>query len=157
MENLEIERKFLLKNLPIFAEDKVVKLHIHQVYVDVDGESTRFRATKTDNNKMVYHKCIKREISHGVFSEVESNIEKSEFYDMCELSHTYISKNRYVYEDNGLKWEVDKYHNIHLITLEVELNDIKQEIIIPMIIQDEIITEVTGIKAFSNFMLSIKG
>ena len=69
--------------------------------------------------------------------------------------HSYIIKTRSVYEHGGLKWEVDEYHDMKLVTLEVELDDINQEITIPEIIEDMMIVEITGQKVFSNENLSI--
>ena len=41
-----------------------------------------------------------------------------------------------------------------LVTLEVELDDINQPIIIPDIIEEQMIVEVTGQRVFSNYNLS---
>lgn len=158
--NLEIERKFLLKNIPKFKMNEIKKYSIHQIYVDIDGKIHRFRMSKHFNNnstdEMHYVHCVKTPISHGVFEEIESKITPEEFINMTQKDHTYIVKTRYVYEYGGLKWEVDEYHDIKLVTLEVELSDINQEIIIPEIIENMIIVEITGQKAFSNQNLSIK-
>ncbi len=156
--NLEIERKFLLKKVPEFPAENTIKLYIHQIYVNVDGVITRFRMTEklfTDEDRK-YVQCNKKLISPGVFEEIESEITKEVFRDMCHKEHSYIVKIRYVYESNGLKWEVDEYSDIALVTLEVELDDIEQEITIPDIIKKEIIIEVTGQKEFSNQNLSVK-
>jgi CYTH domain-containing protein len=156
-ENLEIERKFLLKDVPKFSPQSIQKLIIHQIYVDVDGKNVRFRMTenmRTDDR--VYHQCSKKVISHGVFEEIENEIDRDTFLSMIKEDHRYIIKTRYVYEECGLKWEVDKYHDIRLVTLEVELDDIEQKITIPEIIENQMIVEVTGQKVFSNYNLSIK-
>jgi CYTH domain-containing protein len=156
-DNLEIERKFLLKNVPKFNLKKITKLIIHQIYVDVDGRSVRFRMTENMNaENRVYHQCEKSVISHGVFEEIENEVSSDVFNQMLHKDHRYIIKTRYVYEEGGLKWEVDKYHDVRLVTLEVELNEINQEITIPEIIKEQMIVEVTGQKVFSNFSLSIK-
>jgi CYTH domain-containing protein len=156
-DNLEIERKFLLKNVPKFNLKKITKLIIHQIYVDVDGRSVRFRMTEDMNaSNRIYHQCEKEVISHGVFEEIENEVDKSLFDEMLKKDHSYIIKTRYVHEENGLKWEIDKYHDVRLVTLEVELDDIEQDIVIPEIIEDQMIVEVTGQKVFSNYNLSVK-
>jgi CYTH domain-containing protein len=51
---------------------------------------------------------------------------------------------------------LDRYRNIDLVILEVELDDINQEIDIPDVFADLIIMEVTGMEEFSNFNLSLE-
>lgn len=159
-ENLEIERKFLLKNVPKFSE-KIEKLIIHQIYVNVGGKIVRYRMTEKvdaplDSPHRTYHVCRKKSISPGVFEEIEDVITKDEFKKHLNKEHTYIIKTRYVYKNGGLKWEIDKYHDINLVTLEVELDDIKQKINIPEVIEEQIIVEVTGQRVFSNYNLAIQ-
>jgi len=177
-DNLEIERKFLLKNVPNFIKNEIKRYMIHQIYVEIDGKTHRFRMSETMGSgdskndfsgyntwvkdflsepKIDYVHCVKVPISHGVFEEIEEGISRDKFMEMENMSHTYIIKTRYVYEHNELKWEVDEYHDIKLVTLEVELDDINQDITIPEVIEKELITEVTGQKVFSNQSLSIKG
>jgi len=155
-ENLEIERKFILKGVPAFPnEENLTKLMIHQIYVTVDGRNKRFRKTyNVSTGESIYHECMKKKLSHGVFEENEKLIEESMLNEMEALPHRAISKTRYVYQENGLKWEIDDYENIALVTLEVELDDINQEIKIPNCIEDWIITEVTGLDGFSNYNMS---
>lgn len=162
-KNLEIERKFLLKNVPAFKRSEIEKILIHQIYVEINGKVVRFRMSESldfDGEELElerkYVKCIKNPISTGVFEEIENDITQEAFRDMCHEDHSYIIKTRYVYEHSGLKWEVDEYHDIKMVTLEVELDDINQEIIIPEIIEKEVICEVTGQRVFSNFNLSVK-
>ena len=155
-ENLEIERKFLLKNVPSFSGDVDV-LMIHQIYVKVDGENVRFRHTRNMKSlNSVYHKCIKSKLSHGVFEEIENEVTEDEFNNMEEKDHRYTIKKRYVYKEGGLNWEIDEYLEIKMATIEVELDDINQEIKIPKFLKDLIIIELTGKKEFSNHSLSLK-
>lgn len=160
-ENLEIERKFLLKNLPKF-NSKVEKFIIHQIYVKgKGGKVTRYRMTENvdspiESPQRIYHVCNKKMLSPGVFEEIESEITRAEFEKMLDLKHRYIIKTRYVYRENGLKWEIDVYHDMKLVMLEVELEDINQKITIPDIIEEQMIVEVTGQRVFSNYNLSIE-
>ena len=158
--NLEIERKFLLKNMPNFNEDVEIML-IHQIYVNLENKIVRFRHTKIFNkeNKKVgenYVKCIKTPLSKGVFEELEEDIYEKVFLEMCNKEHGYIKKTRSIYNYEGFKWEIDKYSDLELIIAEVELSDIKQNINIPRILKEQIIDEVTGNYRFSNQSLSIK-
>ncbi len=161
-ENLEIERKFLLKNVPNFSKKDINRFHIHQIYVEIDGEINRFRMAEelvddfSVDVDVDYVKCVKKPISVGVFEEIEECISKDVFDEMSKKDHRHISKTRIVYEENGLKWEIDVYHSMKLVTLEVELDDIEQKISIPNFIDDLVITELTGKKEFSNYNLSLK-
>lgn len=158
--NLEIERKFLLKKVPTFLAKDVKKYLIHQVYVDIDGQVTRFRMTedlRSRGNETTYVKCVKKPISTGIFEEIEVKVSQNIFDKMTKKPHRFIIKERLVYSEGGLKWEIDKYDDISLVTLEVELDDINQEIEIPEKIKKEIICEVTGQKPFSNYSLSEEG
>jgi len=161
--DIERERKFLLKNVPEFNRKTIEKLIIHQIYVVIDGIVNRFRMTENmDTDKRVYHHCIKKPISEGKFKEIEKVIPKEEFDKMFAKEHRYIIKTRYVYDNNGFIWEVDKYHEMLLVTLEVEFNndeDLKSfdnEKDIPELIKKLVILEVTGQKSFSNYSLSIE-
>lgn len=158
--NLEIERKFLLKRVPKFLAKDIKKYLIHQVYVDIDGQVTRFRMTenlRSPDNETTCVKCVKKPISIGVFEEIEVDVSQNTFDKMTKKPHRFIIKERLVYSEGGLKWEIDKYDDISLVTLEVELDDINQEIEIPEKIKKEIICEVTGQKSFSNYSLSEEG
>jgi len=156
--NIEIERKFILKRVPRFPLKDVTKLLIHQIYFDIENKVHRFRMTEnlgSENIERTYVECVKSPISSGVFEEIENDITEDYFSEIILNSHKYIIKTRYVYYANGLKWEVDEYHDIKLVVLEVELEDIHQQIEIPDIIEKEMIVEVTGQKVFSNYNLSI--
>lgn len=156
-KQLEIERKFLLKSIPDFGEEKVDTLLIHQIYVKKNGVVTRYRRSRSlVSDEVTFVQCNKKRLSAGVFEEIEKPIIESEFLSLCKKKHSFIIKTRFVYKKNGLKWEIDKYDGICLITLEVELKSINQKIKIPKIISDKIIVEVTGQKEFSNQSLSFK-
>lgn len=165
-KNLEIERKFLLKKVPNFPVKGVGKkwdcYDIYQFYYpETKDKWTRYRLKvfngySLGDRKEEYYKTIKKKISDGVYEEDETKITKEQFYALWrdKKSKKLIEKTRYWYKENNLVWEIDLYKGMKLVTLEVELKDIKQKIKIPKLINDCIITEVTSIKGFSNFSLS---
>jgi CYTH domain-containing protein len=157
--NLEIERKFLLKRVPRLLAKDVTPYELMQIYVEIDGKINRFRRTENLRNKEVsYIHCVKTKISDGVYEEIEKEINEWIFDRMVKRPHRFIVKRRTVYVDESLlKWEIDEYDGMSLITLEVELDDINQPINIPEKIEKEIIAEVTGKKEFSNYSLSEEG
>jgi CYTH domain-containing protein len=159
--NLEIERKFLLKNLPEVITTNKVKydvIKIIQFYLKIDGIWQRYRISEGKIN-IKYTHTIKHSISLGVFQEDEKEITREEFNDkMAKHSKgaRVIQKTRYVVKYKGLKFEIDVYKNLKLVTLEVELPKISHVYETPKFITQEILMELTGMRQFSNFNLAIK-
>jgi len=152
---LEIERKFLLKRLPIPTFDRMC--FIDQFYYSVGERFERWRYIK-EGKDMLYRKTMKTAISHGVFEEEESDVTAEEYaqhFQEAEKVTSFIQKIRYKYNVDGLVWEVDYYINLHLIIAEIELPDINHKFEFPDFIQKNLIMEVTGIPEFSNYKLGI--
>ena len=84
--------------------------------------------------------------------------EFNQFVEQCKVSQSkYISKERLIYPDGDLKWEVDVFNNgHHLIVAEIEVPSMEFEVKIPKFINDKLLMEVTGMKQFSNRNLSNK-
>lgn len=161
MAKLEIERKFLLKRIP--ESVGLPKYDIVQYYGnDLIGDF-RLRIQREaqfhENGPDMVPKYIltrKKKVSKGVFEEDEREVDWIFFANYMPLYDTMITKYRYVIEQDGLKFEVDKYTSLHLVTLEVELPTIKHKFSFPKKLEMHwnLIKEVTGDKAFSNRMLS---
>ena len=154
-ENLEIERKFLLKTLPIeiIHDDRI---EIVQHYFKTKNKWERIRRSITNDN-VIYHHTIKNSISKGVCEEIEKEINDIEYQFYLNKCSKMINKTRFIYNiDNNLKWEVDKYTHINLIVAEIEIPDINHKVKLPNWIKDRLIMEVTGIKEFSNRSLADK-
>ena len=146
---IEIERKFLLKAIPDLKPTEVIK--IKQWYLKVDGIWERARSM--DSN--IYG------ISDISNIEEEWDMDKSEFDDFvkrCKSSKQnarYITKERRIYPDGELKWEVDVFsQKCHIIVAENEIPTEDYELEIPEFIQKKNLLEVTGLKQFSNRSLS---
>ena len=173
MMKLEIERKFLLKSIPI--ENPNIIYYIEQYYLkNQSGIWERVRKYQTvstfkdiynyliiENSESYLH-TIKKSVSKGISSEEErilSFVEYDEFKQNCLKNNEsrFINKFRFVYEiSDGLKWEVDIFNNgYHLIIGEIEIPRKNYQIIIPDYIKDVILMEVTGIKEFNNRNLSL--
>lgn len=160
----EVERKFLLKDLPELKYEKIYL--IHQYYLDnTEGYADRVRKTD-DGNKCKYTRTKKRFISsQKVNEEIESDISKSEFLELKKKSHSIIVKYRHIFTDpKNNRWEIDKFENVNLIIGEIEsvtddehLEDVMLNMksqLIPKFIADNLIMEVTDFKPFSNKRLS---
>jgi CYTH domain-containing protein len=157
---IEIERKFLLKSIPEVKPDEVIE--IFQWYRKNSKEIwERARSCYSDKNGFYFVHTIKKTIGKGINEEDEKFITSDEFnkfVEKCKKDKSqsrYISKERLVYQQGDLKWEVDVFNNgHHLIVAEIEIPTVDYEIEIPVFIKDKLLMEVTGLKQFSNKNLS---
>lgn len=161
MQNIEIERKFLLKSLPTIKPKE--KIEIQQWYrKNSKGIWERARACYSDKKGFYFIHTVKTNISNISNIEDENIMTSSEFNKFvtkCKKSNEsrYISKDRLVYNHpfDKLKWEVDVFNNgHHLIVAEIEIPSEDYNLLIPEFIHDKFLLEVTGLKQFSNKNLS---
>jgi CYTH domain-containing protein len=153
---LEIEKKYLLKRVPSLSYDKVYE--IYQYYM----ENGRYRRTKhidASNNEVYnYYKTVKTFISPGVNEEIETEINKADFFTNIRDCKNYIHKTRYVRLIGNLKWEIDDFMigGMRLVIAEVELPKIEDldTVELPLNIREQLIMDVTHLREFSNFNLS---
>ena len=147
--NIEIERKFLIKELPSDFEGTI---HIKQYYL-------------SNNKNMVQRlRIFNKETAIISFKEKTSKISKYEFeynipledaYKMISIANVpFIDKKRHIIHIDSLKWEIDEFlgKNKGLIIAEVELNTENQLINIPSWIDKE----VTNDKKYYNYNLVLK-
>jgi CYTH domain-containing protein len=158
---LEIERKFLLKAMPDKAPSEIIK--IEQFYLkNSEGIWGRARSWNSDTNGLKYIHTVKKNISKGVNLEDEYFMTEDEFIkfkNACLVSKEskYISKERWIYPDGQLNWEVDMFNSgHHLIVAEVEIPTKRFKVNIPDFISNKLLLEVTEFKQFSNRNLSNK-
>nr|QBM02787.1 hypothetical protein [uncultured archaeon] len=157
--NLEIERRFLLKNVPTFGKKRNFEIFdIFQFYFDVKGKRTRFRRLTDIKNKDTYFSTKKKFISKGTYEEIEIEIPEKTFWKRFRETKNRkgINKTRFVYKYKGLKFEIDRFKNMHLVVMEIELKNINQKINFPDFIKEEIILEVTELRELGNYSLSGK-
>jgi hypothetical protein len=164
-KHLEIERKYLLKSLPELKYHKI--LHIFQYYLP-DG--SRIRETR-DGNPSKGHfkgttipfpfgptlKCervIKKKLKPGVYEEDEKEISKNKYANLCGTAISVIQKTRYIYKMEKLKWEIDVYRNITMVTAEIELPKEGAPFKIPEALKKVMVMDVTEFPQFTNRALS---
>jgi CYTH domain-containing protein len=158
--HVEIERKYLLKRLPVdfLKEKKYIILEIVQYYFFIDNKWQRFRISRNKSTGVVkYIHTIKDTIAYGTNDEDEKNISEKLFKKMfAEHKDNYrvIRKQRYVVKFKGLKFEIDHFKDLSLTMLEIELPNIDFPIAFPNNVQKEMLMEVTGFKQFSNLNLA---
>jgi CYTH domain-containing protein len=157
---IEIEKKFLLKAIPDLEPEEIIE--IFQWYrKNSAGIWERARSCYSNKKGFYFVHTIKKNIGKGVNEEDEKFItaeEFNKFVDKCRNPKSqarYISKERLVYPQGDLKWEVDIFNNgHHLIIAEIEIPTEDYKVTIPDFIKDKLLMEVTGLKQFSNKNLS---
>ena len=156
---IEIERKFLLKAIPDLKPTEVIK--IKQWYLKIEGIWERARSMDSNIYGIKWVHTIKTRISDISNIEEEWDMSKDEFDDFvkrCKSSKQnarFITKERRIYPDGELKWEVDVFsQKCHIIVAEIEIPTEDYELEIPEFIQKKSLLEVTGLKQFSNRSLS---
>lgn len=151
MANLEIERRFKLKSLPDVGEQQYA---INQYYgCDLKG-NYRLRKRVSRDNSIQYFITRKKFLSYGTFEEDESEISDHDFNVKLRDCTKCVRKKRYHFKYGGLLFEIDKFIDINLIIMEVELERIDQPILIPYTIRPLIEKEITGDKTMSNSSLA---
>jgi CYTH domain-containing protein len=169
----EIERRFLLKSIPIPNTDSKLSeiQQIHQYYYLVDDIWNRVRKIESSVNGDSYLHTIKTYID-GITYEEERNITADEFRNIYKdmnngkYESKFLDKTRYIFstsitEDFGdneiktLKWEVDAF-NFSLIIAEIEIPETNYQLEIPNFMKKQILCEVTGIQELSNKNLASK-
>lgn len=120
--NLEIERKFLVKNED-FKNDSFKKIYIKQGYLNTDKNRT-VRIRITNEKAFITIKGKSNETGTSRF-EWEKEISKEEASSLLLLSETtVIEKNRYFVKNERFTFEVDEFlgDNKGLLLAEIELN-----------------------------------
>ena len=146
---IEIERKFLVKNLDFIKESSSKKL-IEQGYLSKDPNRI-VRVRIIDNKGFLTFKG--KSFDGGTSRvEIEKEISIKDANELMKLCIPIkIRKVRYIINKNNLIFEVDVFqeHNKGLIVAEVELDSKKEKIIKP----NWLGKEVTGEKKYYNSQL----
>ena len=148
--NLEIERRFLIKNNH-WRQYIINEAQITQGYLSAnhDGWIIRIRS----ENKQ-FKLTLKKHIINSTSLEFEYIINSEEGNQILSTIKDKIEKQRFYLKVNEQNWIVDIFQNSNapLEIAEIELDSELEKIIFP----DFISREITGIKIFSNYALSIK-
>ena len=147
--NLEIERRFLIKN-NTWKKYRINHVPIVQGYLSSnnDGWIVRLRS----ENKQ-FKLTLKKHIIQSTSLEFDYEINSNEGNKILSNIKYKIEKERFYLKINEKNWIVDIFQdrNEPLEIAEIELESEQEKIIIPDFISEEI----TGINMFSNYQLSI--
>ena len=145
-EEIEIERKWLLKELPEVTFDATIQ--IEQYYKDW----LRYRKQVQSGVVDTFY-CIKKEkLQPGVNRETWQDCTKEDYFFNYPHDEKPIKKTRYVLEYEGHNLEIDTFED-GLVMMEIEVKSLSEPIQIPQIIHAQIEREVTGYPDYSNYQL----
>tara|TARA_B110000014_G_scaffold256293_1_gene239214 strand:+ start:445 stop:912 length:468 start_codon:yes stop_codon:yes gene_type:complete len=147
--NIEIERKFLIKEIPKNCEQKI---HIKQYYIHVDDKFVQ-RLRFFDNQKTIM--SLKQNCAGLSRYEFEYEIPLEDAKKIVSMTNSiFIEKIRHIMYYESMKWEIDEFlgNNKGLLIAEVELEDENQKIKLP----DWIVKEVTNQNKYFNYNLALR-
>lgn len=153
-EDAEIERKFLLSELPQAVRDSPSVL-IEQGWIPGATIQERLRRVRSADG-VQYFRTIKS--GHGIRRiELEEPVSRRGFESLWRLTQrARIRKRRYNVPDRDLVWEIDDFTTPRLVLAEVELPHEDYELDIPEWLQPFVVSEVTGDPDYENVNLARK-
>ncbi len=154
MQNLEIERKYLIQKPEEEFLKTLPQIQIANIIQSYTSSGARLRKW-TENGIVTYIKTVKTHVTDITRIEIENEITKEEYEDLVKTRTSYLSKMRYRYPYCDKIIEIDIYPFWEdKAILEVELKTEDEEFSIPDFV--EVIKEVTNDKAYRNYSLSKK-
>ncbi len=169
----EIEKRFLLKSLPIelFVEfqNKIEIQQIIQFYYLKDNIWSRIRRIESNAGGILYLHTTKTYIDNICYETEEyyDNVKYTKLINEItsgEYPSKILSKTRYTIitpivadfegELRNVKYEIDVFDKFSLIIAEIELPDLNFDFHLSDNLKKCIIYELTGIKEFSNINLA---
>lgn len=159
----EVERKFLLRQLPNFPKD--MEIEVHQILQGYTSDNIRYRRqTCLSGDNLFDVKCFrteKRRVDDAESIEIEEGISAKEFAAAPVIK--YVKKSRYFWTEGMLQFTVDVLEDGPVL-LEVELLSQEEEQIARFkakdihfdhYLLDELVLEVTSDGRFKNCELAI--
>jgi adenylate cyclase len=132
VSNVEIERKFLVKDIAMATRDAPY-VDIQQGYLAVDKDNNTVRVrTEARNKGIITIKGKTEGISRPEFEYEISFMDAVKLMEIC-IGHP-VTKTRYkVIDDDDQRWDVDAFHdgNVGLFVAEIELDYPDQSIYFP--------------------------
>ena len=150
----EIERKYLLSELPVLPDDATV-VEIEQGYLPGTEVLERLRRVRSVDGGTIRHvRTVK--LGEGVVrTEIEEEISDELFARMWPLTKgRRLRKRRYAARDARHTWEVDEFLDRDLVLAEVELSDPKEAIVLPDWLTSVMVRDVTDERDYTNASLA---
>lgn len=100
-------------------------LHIKQGYLAFSKGMTLRVRSATSNGKEKWFLTFKQKVGDRVI-EIEKKIDDRDGNDLWDVCIGCVKKDRYIFEDQGLLWELDLFRkggHLYFVQLEVELRE----------------------------------
>jgi CYTH domain-containing protein len=151
-DDVEIERKFLLRGLPHVLRDASFA-EIDQGWLPGERLVERLRRTRRDG-AVKYARTVK--VGSGIArTELEEPATQELFEALWPLTRDRrVRKRRYAVPDGGLTWEVDEFVDRTLVLAEVELPSAEVNPMPPAWLAPYVVREVTDEAEFVNVNLA---
>jgi CYTH domain-containing protein len=150
----EIERKYLLSELPVLPDDATV-VEIEQGYVPGTEVVERLRRVRSIDGATIRHvRTVK--LGEGVVrTEIEEEIPGDLFARMWPLTKgRRLHKRRYAARGARHTWEVDEFLDRDLVLAEVELSDPNEAVVLPDWLASVMVRDVTDEGEYTNAALA---
>jgi adenylate cyclase len=148
--NLEIERKYLLSDLPRMPQPIDV-LEIDQGYLP---GVARLRHQRSATGGERFFRAVKQGV--GVLRvETEDEIDRDAFEKLWpETDGRRVRKRRYVVANGDDHWEIDEFLDRTLVLAELEFDDPESSVTIPDWLSPVLVRDVTDEPQFTNRSLA---
>lgn len=152
-EDVEIERKYLLRDLPKMPRAAAI-LEIDQGYLPGIKVLERVRREKSDAGSVRYFRTIKS--GRGVErTELEDETDQKLFDHLWALTEgKRVRKRRYVIPNGRDNWEIDEFLDRPLVLAELELDHADTPVAIPDWLKPVLVREVTDEPSYTNRSLA---
>lgn len=153
-DEIEIERKFLLRALPERARS-APSLEIDQGYVPGERIRERIRRTIAGDGTVRYWRTLKS--GTGIArAEIEEETTAELFAALWPVTRgARVRKRRYLVQDGSDLWEIDEFlDRPDLWLAELELERVEQVVTIPDWLAPAVVREVTDERDFTNRALA---
>ena len=153
MAHLEIERKYLLDQLPPLPADTRA-YRMEQGYLAED--TGRLRRSVAPDGAVKYTHTVKA--GRGlVRRETEREISPDEFESLWPRTAGHrLVKTRSCVNDGDLVWEIDDYDGIDLVLAEVELPSPETRVTIPPWLSAHVVRDVTDEPDYQNYEIALR-
>jgi CYTH domain-containing protein len=151
--HIEIERKYLLRDLPEFPRAAAI-LDIDQGYLPGVKLVERLRREQSHEGVVRYYRTVK--LGSGVERiELEEEADEPVFQHLWLLTEgRRLRKRRYVVANGDDMWEIDEFLDRPLVLAELELEQADAKVKIPDWLKPVLVREVTEEKEYTNHSLA---
>jgi CYTH domain-containing protein len=150
--SVEIERKFLLRELPQVARAYDART-VDQGWLPGERLVERLRRVRGGDGRERYFRTVK--VGAGIARlELEEETTAEMFAVLWPLTASRrVRKRRYAIPDGALTWEIDAFTDRELVLAEVELTAVDEEVELPPWLAEYVVREVTGEGEYVNYNL----